>query len=180
MVNQHTCYFFKKGGGIFVKKLIVIVIIVLISFIGLFLMKSLESDPLEIVTSYEERWGISIPSPNKVTALWTEPFPARGDGIWIKRLDYTNQDTSITRNMIKITETNQAEVQQYVSKFISSSINSYSDDYKVKIQNVFRDINVNVEIGDYYYYKSENGGYDYFISLCKVSEQVVYTFEWHQ
>lgn len=165
------------------KKLIglVIAIIVLTVFIAFIWIKSLvSSDPSKIVHSYEERWGISIPLPNKVTALWTEPLPARGDGIWIKRLDYTDQDTSFTGNMIEITEINQEEVRQYVSKFISSSINSYSDDYKKNIQVVFEDIDVNVEIGDYYYYNSKNGGDDYFISLCKVNEQVVYTFEWHQ
>ncbi|GAB0170654.1 hypothetical protein LSPCS325_40910 [Lysinibacillus sp. CTST325] len=163
------------------KKLIgiVIVIIVLIVFIGFFWIKSfVNSDPSEIVYSYEERWGISMPLPNKVTELWTEPFAARGDGAWVKCLDFTNQNTSFTQNMIKVTETNQKEARQYVSKFISNSINSYSDDNKVKIQNVFQDININVDIGDYYYYK--NRGNDYFICLYKVNEQVVYTFEWHQ
>lgn len=165
------------------KKLIgiVISIMVLIIFIGFFWIKTLvNSDPLEIVYSYEDRWGISMPLPNKVTELWTEPFAARGDGTWVKCLDFTNQNTSFTQYMIKVTETNQKEARQYVSKFISNSINSYSDDYKVKIQNVFQEININVDIGDYYYYNSKNRGEDSFICLYKVNEQVVYTFEWHQ
>ncbi|MEG0386420.1 MAG: hypothetical protein RR642_16895, partial [Solibacillus sp.] len=79
-----------------------------------------------------------------------------------------------------VTEENIEQVNIYFATFISNTKNAYSSTDKAAVIKVFNQNPIKVEVGDFYYHKSENEGYDTFTALYNRSENNIYTFVWHQ
>lgn len=163
------------------KKLLLLLGIVM--FLYLLLIPWPEPTMLELVESYEERWGIVLPEPQRFERIWATKHPARGDGEWASVLYYEEalpKPTSADFNFI--TAENEAVILDMVNRFINNTINTHLDDEETQaeIQEAFQKHPVQFGLGDYYFHQAENGGNDYFIGIYSRANNKIYLLEWHQ
>lgn len=114
-------------------------------------------------------------------SIWSTKNPSHGDGEWIKILLYKNAiPIKELGQFTQITSDNIEQVQSYITTFISNTINAYNSDEKANFLQVIKNNPIKIEVGDYYYHKSENDGFDTFTAIYNRTEKMIYTFEWHQ
>ena len=82
--------------------------------------------------------------------------------------------------MIALTSSNVVEASNKIDHFISTTISLYYEEEQKQVKKVFEQHPIRVQVGDFYFYREKNDGYDYFIALFKHDENKLYTFEWHQ
>lgn len=134
-------------------------------------------NPLNIINSYEEEWGLQLPLPDEREEIWSSEASSHGDGEWINVFYYNAEQNLDKSNMIPITDEDVTKVNNQIQNFIQRTISLYQNEEKTK---KIEQIQVEAQIGDYYFYQSKNNEYDFFIAIYKSAEQKLYTFEWHQ
>lgn len=162
------------------RKIIYVFLIILLVIVYKNCM-NFEVTTLDLVDGYETRWGVKISEPDRFENIWSAKYPSHGDGEWITRLIYKESIPQNNMNQFSIvTEENIEQVNKYIATFISNTKNAYSSTDKAAVIKVFNQNPIKVEVGDFYYHKSENEGYDTFTALYNRSENNIYTFVWHQ
>jgi len=130
---------------------------------------------------YEEKWGIQLPLPEKREDIWHSKASFHGDGEWITIFHYNSDNLQMQHSgMTLLTEANLEIAKSRIEHFLSTTTSLYADKEAAKLKTLFEQNAVEVQAGDYYFYKSKNGGNDYFIAVYKVTSQKLFTFEWHQ
>ncbi|MGE6489817.1 hypothetical protein [Paenisporosarcina sp. NPDC076898] len=138
-------------------------------------------NPLGIVNSFKTEWGINLPMPDERIEVWGSETSFHGDGEWFNVLQYSNQKISIENSgMIVLTTDNVDEATNKIEHFIKTTISMRYDNELEQAKEAFVQYSIEPQLGDFYFYKEENGGYDYFIALFKQHDNKLYTFEWHQ
>lgn len=100
--------------------------------------------------------------------MWGSDVSFNGDGEWINVFKYDTEQNLNNSGMILISEENVTKVNNQIQNFIQQTISLYRDEEKTKL---LEQIQIEAQIGDYYFYQSNNDGYDYFIALYKNGEQ---------
>lgn len=142
-----------------------------------------EPTMLEIVESYEDRWGVPLPEPQRFEKVWATKIPARGDGEWYSVMHYEQElPEPNDANFIEITAQNETVISGKVNRFIANTIDTHLSDQETQtaIREAFDEHPVEFSVGDYYFHQAENGGYDYIIGVYSQAYKKVYLMEWHQ
>ena len=140
-------------------------------------------NPLGIVHSYKTEWGINVPMPEKREEVWKSEASFHGDGEWVNIFQYSKQKISIKDSgMIALSTDNVDKVKNKIEHFITTTIAMYQLQGKdiEQVKKAFAYCSINPQVGDFYFYRENNGGLDYFIALFIQDENKLYTFEWHQ
>lgn len=157
------------------KKWAILVMLVMLLIVIPLLLNG--NKPEAITKLYEEKWGIHLPIPKDSEELWGSEVSFNGDGEWINVFNYDPKLNFHNSGMKRITEENLNLVNSQVKNFIQTTTSLYRDE---EINKKLEQIQIEAQVDDYYFYKSKNNGYDYFIAIYLVNEQKLYTFEWHQ
>ncbi|MFF5994906.1 hypothetical protein AAGS61_09130 [Lysinibacillus sp. KU-BSD001] len=137
------------------------------------------NNPFNIVYFYKEKWGIHLPQPDELQEIVASPSSFNGDGEWFYILQYKETKLNVEdTGMVALTAENVEEASKKIAHFVTTTTSMVSTSEEVK--NAFKAHPIEVKIGDYYFYKEKNDGYDYFIALLKKDEQQIYLLEWHQ
>ena len=167
-------------GGV-MRKYLVMLVLVLAIIIFFILNKKEISEPLTIINDYKKEWGIDLPIPDKRKEIWGTEGSFNGDGEWFNVFDYSSQEVPIKNSgMVEITSMNIEEVKSKIERFRATTISLYTGDTQEHVNKALAEYLIRVQEGDYYFYREENNGFDYFIALFKTEENKLYTMEWHQ
>lgn len=167
-----------RGDG--VKKRIIILCVLAVT---LFLIwnKTEIINPLGIVNSYKSEWGINLPMPDEREEILVSQPSTHGDGEWVNVFQYSKHKISVEESgMTILTTDNVDEAKSKIEQFIKTTKSMKYDNKLEQVNKAFAKYSSEPQVGDLYFYKEENGGYDYFIALFKQGENKLYTFEWHQ
>lgn len=165
------------------KKLAIIMLCLLVVILFFIWNKTALINPLGIIYSYKTEWGINVPMPEKREEVWQSEASFHGDGEWVNIFQYSKQKISIEDSgMIALSTDNVDEAKNKIEHFITTTISMYQLQGKdiEQIKKAFAYCSINSQVGDFYFYRENNGGLDYFIALFKQDENKLYTFEWHQ
>lgn len=136
--------------------------------------------PLDSINLFEEKWGVQLPLPEKREEIWSSKASFHGDGEWFTIFHYNKDNAQMQDSgMTLMTEANLELANSRIEQFISTTTSIYVNE-DAKLKSLFEQNPVEVKAGDYYFYKSKNGGNDYFIAVYKEAMQKLFTFEWHQ
>lgn len=105
---------------------------------------------------------VQFPLPDRIEKTWSSEDSFHGDGEWINAFYYNAKQNLDNSGMEPITEVNISRINNNIQYFMESTISLYSDEEKTKS---LEQIQVEAQIGDYYYYKSKNNGNDYFVAV---------------
>lgn len=153
----------------------------LLIIVLLYIIKSPDGiTPLELVESYEEEWGIRLAEPKEFEQIWQSKHPSHGEGEWYSTLIYEDSISTEESGMAMVNDDNIEQVQQYVADFVSQSQNAYSGNEKKEVTAIFKGNPIHVEIGDFYFHRSENNDYDTFTVLYDNEEKKIHTLLWRQ
>lgn len=164
------------------KKWIIIILFLLAVTLFFIWNKTTLINPLGIVHSYKTEWGIKLPVPEKREEVWRSQASFQGDGEWFNVFQYATPKISIVDSgMIALSTDNVEEAKKKIDHFITTTITMYQfQGNEEQVKEAFAHYPIEPQIGDFYFYKEKNGGFDYFIALFKQDENKLYTFEWHQ
>lgn len=161
----------------------IIIILCLLAFTLFFIWnKTTFIDPLGIVHSYKTEWEINLPVPEKMEEVWKSEASFHGDGEWFNVFQYSKPKISIgDSGMIVLSTDNVDEAKNKIDHFITTTITMYQlQGNEEEVNEAFAHYPIEPQVGDFYFYREKNSGFDYFIALFKQGENKLYTFEWHQ
>lgn len=164
------------------KVLLGALIIVIIGAIFLVLRPITYSEE-DFMSSWNEKWEIKLPTPERIETLIRTEMPARGDGEWLYAFYYSEPLQKMSElGFEEVTPINQTEVERLISNFKQDTVNTHigNQEKQKNITQAFQQLNKTVSENDYYRYYAKNGGQDYYIAHYQSEQNRILLYEWHQ